>query len=152
MIPPWLDPREERFIVRSDRKLPALAVFLCLTALACGSGRLPQLPPGPTYTVSGQVKQAQGDPLQYASVVLSGSPLGALTDDQGRFGVDNVRSGGYGMTVLYLGFRSAPAQFRVPGTRDSTLTLDLVRDPDLGAALADSMPPVTVSFSVQRAQ
>ncbi len=118
----------------------------------CGSARVPQLPAMDTYVLSGQITGDGGEPLRYASVALAGSPLGTVTNDQGRFGIDEIRKGDYGLTVIYLGFRSGEYRIQVPGAGQETVTLEMVRDPKLGPALADSLAPVTVSFDLTRSE
>jgi len=112
---------------------------------------MPNLPPNPDYMVSGQVKGSDGDALAYASLALAGSPLGTLTDDQGNFGFDDLRPGRYGLTVIYLGYRSEAIRFTLPGASDSTAALKMVRDTELGPALVDSLGPVTVSYRIRKA-
>ena len=116
----------------------------------CGGGRVPELPSMETYVIDGRVTGSGGDPLEYASVALAGTPLGALTNDQGRFGNDEVRAGAYGLTVIYLGYRSAEQRVRVPGNAEETVTLAMVRDPQLGPALLDSLNTVTLSYTISR--
>ncbi len=118
---------------------------------ACGAGGMPNLPPSSDYTISGQVKGDDGSPLAYASLALAGSPLGTLADGQGNFGFNGVRSGSYGLTVIYLGFRSNAVRFTLPGASDSTATLKTARDAGLGPALVDSLGPVTVSYRIRAA-
>lgn len=128
-----------------------LGLVLAATLSACASGGVPGLPPTQTYFVSGSVQGEDGAAWNFASVVLEGSPRGSVTDDQGRFGIEALRPGAYGLTVVYLGYRSEPARLRVPGSRDTTVTLTMVRDPRLGPALADSLAPVRVRYSVRKA-
>jgi hypothetical protein len=131
--------------------LAAVAV-VGISLSACGSTRVAGLPPMDSYILSGQLTGEGGAPLDYASVVLAGSPLGSVTDDQGRFGIDGVRAGAYGLTVVYLGYRSGEARITVPGDNEKTLLLDMVRDEKLGPAFADSLAPVTVNFTLSRAE
>ena len=132
-------------------KVLGVGLLLAGTLSACASRGVPPLPPQPTYLVSGTVQGEDGTPWNYASIVLKGSPLGSVTDEDGRFGVEPLRPGTYGLTVVYLGYRSAPLWFHVPGAQDSTATLPMVRDPQLGPALADSLPPARVQFTLRRA-
>jgi hypothetical protein len=130
----------------------AVAVAVLGSGLyACGSAGMPNLPPSSDYTISGRVEGSDGSPLAYASLALAGSPLGTLADGQGNFGFNGVRSGTYGLTVIYLGFRSNAVRFTVPGASDSTATVNTARDAELGPALVDSLGPVTVSYQVRGA-
>ncbi len=129
----------------------AAAAGAAVLITACG-GPLKGLPRQAEWNVHGTVKGQDGKALSYASVALSGSPRGDVTDDQGRFDLSAIRRGTYGLTVIYLGFRSDEVRFTLPGADDSTATLEMVRDPELGPALADSLDPVTVTYGFTLAQ
>ncbi|MGB5530819.1 MAG: carboxypeptidase-like regulatory domain-containing protein, partial [Ignavibacteriaceae bacterium] len=64
-----------------------------------------------TASLSGVVKDADGNPLPGANVIAehvpSGSQYGAATRDNGFFDLPNLRVGGpYTVTVSYIGFNS----------------------------------------------
>jgi|GEM_PF-315484 len=67
-------------------------------------------------TMKGRVTDASGNPLENASVVISGTSTGTTTDAEGHFELemDNSRP----LIVSYVGFRTAkvPADFKQPVT------------------------------------
>ena len=71
-------------------------------------------------------------------------------DSSGGFGIDDLRPGDYQLTVVYLGYRSVPAFLRVQESVQTTVTLAMVRDPRLGPARVENVPPVTVSYELIR--
>lgn len=123
-----------------------------LTGCGGGSKSSTALPKDPVYSLRGGVTYDDGDPLAYASVALGGSPLGSITDANGRFEIENLRAGSYRLTVLYLGYRSQPVALNTAETETITRTVEMMRDQSLGKAVADSLLPVTVSFELQRSR
>jgi hypothetical protein len=91
-----------------------------------------------------------GEPLEFASVALVGSPLGSVTNRQGEFGFGGIREGDYGLTVICLGYRSKPMLLRVRGPVEETVALMMSRDPTLGEAKVDSLPPIKLSYQLQK--
>ena len=58
-------------------------------------------------TVRGVIKDAQTkEPLIGANVQLSGTIIGATTDEDGAFVLTDVKSGNYTLDVTYLGYSS----------------------------------------------
>lgn len=131
-----------------------LVIAVALTTLciaACGRPPVPGIPPAPGYALTGSLRGADGKPLGFASVALAGTPRGTVADDQGRFAIDDLRAGTYGLTVIHLGYRSAEAVVNVPAASEATVTLAMKRDARLGPALADSMGAVTVNYRLIQA-
>lgn len=114
----------------------------------CGSGKGRQ--PDPLYVLQGSVMTHEGNPLEHASVALSGTPLGTVTDEDGSFGIEGIRPGDYMLVVVYLGYRSEETRLTLSGAEPVVRELDMIRDPKLGVALVDSLPPVTVSYTLHR--
>ena len=56
-----------------------------------------------TGTVTGQVKDANGEPLIGASVIVKGTTKGATTDNEGRFSILGVKNGAV-LRVSYIGY------------------------------------------------
>ena len=125
----------------------ASAVLLGVT-VGCGSTTPPPRSAVGRFAMTGTVTGSDGAPLVYASVALVGSPLGSVTDDSGRFAISRIRSGSYGFTVMYLGYRSHPDPIRVEVPGEGTVTLDMWRDPALGEAPLDSLASVSVSYQI----
>lgn len=63
-----------------------------------------------TGTVTGQVKDASGEPLIGASVIVKGTTTGATTDTNGRFTIKGVKQGAT-LHVSYIGYVSQDVVF-----------------------------------------
>lgn len=59
-----------------------------------------------TGSVSGNVT-TDGQPVPYATVVVSGTSIGAVTSESGSFKIESVPFGEYTLTVSAVGFQSA---------------------------------------------
>ena len=106
-----------------------LAAFPLLIALlaAPASGQ-----PTSATSVSGTVRDAQGQPLPGASVYLSGTTRGAASGGDGRFRIEAVAPGTYRLVGSMVGFKPAGHVVRLaPGT---AVTVDL--------ALAEATAPL----------
>ena len=58
-------------------------------------------------SISGVVSDStNGSPLIGANVILKGTSLGAATDTDGRFSIDNIPMGEYTLSASYMGFKS----------------------------------------------
>lgn len=74
-------------------------------------GLLPLLCLGQSFKVSGSVKDAEGNPLPYANVILlqvsdSTQIKGISADDNGRFILDNINPDIYYLQAAYFGYKS----------------------------------------------
>ncbi|MFS4415505.1 TonB-dependent receptor [Maribacter sp. 2307ULW6-5] len=56
--------------------------------------------------LTGQVTDEVGEPIMGASVFLSGTELGTITNEEGRYALGNLPPGSYNLTVSYLGFET----------------------------------------------
>jgi hypothetical protein len=128
----------------------AALVWVLTVFVGCAGGGGSTVVRAPRFELSGTVRGSEGEPLSHASIVLVGSPRGSLTDATGGFGIGDLRPGDYQLTVVYLGYRSVPAFLRVREPVQTTVTLAMVRDPRLGPARVESIPPVTVSYELTR--
>ncbi len=64
---------------------------------------------GPSGRIYGVVTDAQtGEPLEFATVILkniqTNAASGGLTDEKGRFDLENIRFGEYNLEISYLGY------------------------------------------------
>ncbi len=125
----------------------ALLLFLILGLMGC-AGTTPAPDHSTVYHLRGSVTQPNGSPLAQVSVALIGSPHGSMTNAQGAFGITGVRPGRYRMVVLDRGFESDAVRLDVPGGSVQQQTISMHRSRAAGAALADSLPPVTLDVSV----
>lgn len=57
-----------------------------------------------TGSVSGTVKDPNGEPLPGATVFVIGTYSGAFTDDEGRFELKNLKPGDYSLRFTYIGY------------------------------------------------
>lgn len=80
---------------------------------------------GTTGKISGTVADANGAPLQGATVVLLGKPMGAYADREGHYDILNVPAGTYDVSFTYVGYRSKTVQ-GVIVSADNTTRLDAV--------------------------
>ena len=80
--------------------LSLAAVLLAITAASAAP-----VPPTPGLgTVVGTVVDDSGQPLISATVRVQGTALGATTDVDGRFRIENVRTGTQTLVASYVGF------------------------------------------------
>lgn len=89
-----------------------LGIFLPLFAQTAGK-------------ISGQVKDASGEPLIGVNVVLDGTELGAATDIDGFYIILNVRAGTYTMRFFYVGYQTNVVE-NVRISADKTTRIDAV--------------------------
>ncbi len=96
------------------KKLTAL-VFLILFVLKfafCQS---------PTWKIVGRVQNAAGIPLSPASVFVSNSTKGDLTDTSGKFSINGLSNGNYNLIVSFVGYETQIYPIAVNGKNDSVL-------------------------------
>ncbi len=78
-------------------------------------------------TINGTVKSSDGDALVGATVIISGTSVGALTDGDGAFSI-TLPDGDQMLNVSYLGF--ATQSVAVSGGYDPSVALDVSLSPD----------------------
>lgn len=96
------------------------ASIAALLLLACPLAALA----GTTGKISGRVLDPKKQPLMGVNVMVIGAPLGALTDDAGRYSILNVPAGTYTVKVSLLGYRAVTTT-NVSVSADNTTRLDL---------------------------
>jgi outer membrane receptor for ferrienterochelin and colicin len=57
-------------------------------------------------TIEGRVVDSGGQPLESVAIQILGTPLGALTDHDGRFSIRNVSAGKYEVRALLFGYKT----------------------------------------------
>ncbi len=84
-------------------------------------------------TVTGSVREAStGDPLRGATVLLSGTKRGAITDPKGNFTIKGVAPGTYALVVRYIGYETKQiAGVRVEPGKVARVSVVLDRDRQL---------------------
>ena len=137
--------------LRAPRSRLAAGVLAGLAAVwtGCGAGPRLELPDTVRYTVEGRVTASERG-LAPASVVLMGTPVGVFTDADGRYRFASVRPGTYRLTVVHQGLRSGPLRLTLPGVADTSATLAMTPDPDLGPPRED-LEAVEITASVRGA-
>ena len=95
-------------------KRATLAALLCL---CCFVGALAQ------KTVSGNVKDASGEPMIGVSVIVDGTSIGGVTDLDGNFTITNVPANAF-IKVSYIGYKEQ----RLPVGNRNTLNITMQED------------------------
>ncbi|MCH7547976.1 MAG: von Willebrand factor type A domain-containing protein [Candidatus Krumholzibacteriota bacterium] len=81
------------------------SIWLALLAIVTVGSLVPLA--GENGTVKGRViADSSQAPLAYANVILVGTNLGALSDADGKFTINNVPPGTYTVKVMMMGFKS----------------------------------------------
>ncbi len=96
------------------------ASIAALLLLACPLAALA----GTTGKISGRVLDPKKQPLTSVNVMVIGAPLGALTDESGRFSILNVPAGTYTVKISLLGYRTVTTT-NVSVSADNTTRLDV---------------------------
>lgn len=82
-----------------------------------------------TGRISGRVMQPEGA-AAFANVVLAGTTLGAVTNEEGRFVIDPVPFGKYTVVVSAIGYKTATATVQ---HQQSETTVSLFQDEDINS-------------------
>src|ERR1051326_3075207 len=56
--------------------------------------------------IKGNVQDQKNQPIPYATVQLEGNQIGASTDDDGNYTIQNVPYGSYTLMVSYVGYKT----------------------------------------------
>lgn len=115
------EPRIQEIASRCRIMLRVTAAALLLT-IVCNSGfgqspntktdtdkpaaSLDHAPPAPSHTVSGTVRDANGDPLPGVSIYLRGTTYGTISDPEGRFQFPRKLAEGDQLTFSFVGRES----------------------------------------------
>ncbi len=89
-------------------------------------------------SVYGKVISDDGSPLAYATVVIKGTRLGTLTDEQGRYEI-NIPYGKHTVAVSFIGFSAASESIQI-NSGNRRVSLDFVLSEN-----AENLDEVTVS-------
>ncbi|HPM03284.1 MAG TPA: carboxypeptidase-like regulatory domain-containing protein, partial [Candidatus Cloacimonadota bacterium] len=77
-----------------------------------------------TGKLAGRVKDDKGNNVPYANVILKGTTIGAMTDEQGKFMIINIPPGTYTVVCQLMGY----APYEMTGVRinvDETRTVNI---------------------------
>jgi hypothetical protein len=80
-----------------------------------------------TATLSGTVRAPNGEPLEGAEVHVRDAQPTAITDDSGRYVLENLPTGTQVLLVRRLGYNIAEVPVELRGTRDATRDVQLAR-------------------------
>lgn len=99
-------------------------ILCCLTCLLSGYSVSAQT------TIKGKVT-SDGVPLHYANVVIAKTQLGASTDANGLFTIENVSDGTYEIQVSFTGFRSQRKNITIHNATPAMVHFDLKENQSL---------------------
>lgn len=93
------------------------------------SDHIIHIEPGiPSGTISGEVKTTDGQPAAFVTVYIKENSRTAITDEQGRFVIKNLKDGVYTLTITMVGLM--PQQKTVVVKNDETSTISIVLTED----------------------
>lgn len=108
------------------KHLPQMFALIMLTIILS----LSSLWAGTSGKIAGTVKEkGTNNPLVFASVVVLGQQLGAVTDADGNFTIIDVPPGTYQLQVTYIGYRKVKIE-KVQVRIDQTTRLEIEVEPD----------------------
>ena len=113
------------------------ARLVCLLAIATLSiAAIPSMAVAQHGQVAGRVVETgTGEPLTGAQVVVSGTSIGAVTDENGRYLLPRVPAGSQTLEVTYLGYTEASTTVNVVedqlASADLTLEVSAIAQPEL---------------------
>jgi iron complex outermembrane receptor protein len=76
------------------------------------------------FTVEGTVKNASGEELVGANLVLSGSYKGTSANENGKYQFTKVKAGDYTLKVSYVGYEQQTIQLKVAGNTKQDVVLE----------------------------
>ncbi len=76
------------------------------------------------YRLSGRVVDDQGQPLAGANVVLTGTYLGTVTDEEGEFLLERVPGGEYVLRVSFVGYETWEKRVEMKGEKRLEIMLE----------------------------
>ncbi len=76
-------------------------------------------------TLKGMVKNAKGEPLAFANVVVLGTKTGAMTESDGTYNVKNLPAGTYNVRVSFLGYEPQERSIQINPGQTVTLNFEL---------------------------
>lgn len=77
------------------------------------------------HSISGRISDESGEALLSASVYISGSTKGDLSDDKGFYKITNLTEGIYQLVVSYMGYNVIRTNIYLTGGKDTTMNFSL---------------------------
>ena len=71
---------------------------------------------------------SENKPVEFASVFLDGTQLGAITDSTGKFSISNIPIGNYKLTVYCIGFNKVERAVIIKELENELITIELTPD------------------------
>src|SRR5919106_5663638 len=113
----------------------AVAAAVCLLPLSPARAQAQAQAQAQGGEIQGNVFTDQGQPLPRIPVIVKGTQLKAVTDEEGRFTITGVPAGQQSVVVALRGFRTETLRVTVtpdkPATADFILVSDLMRSEEI---------------------
>ena len=74
-----------------------------------------------SWKITGEIKNQSGEALSSASVFISNSTKGALTNATGKFTINGLPNGNYNLIVSFIGYQTQIYPLTINGKNDSVL-------------------------------
>jgi len=137
-------------VLRKDAFVAAAAgLVACLLACLAAPASA-----GTTGKLAGEVRDEAGEPIAAATIIVTGTGLGAYSDDAGRFTILNLPSGHYEVAVRRLGYQDLRMQAVLVSADETTrLAITLVPE-DLvttEVVVTAKRPPVELDLTSSKA-
>ena len=79
---------------------------------------------GQSYKLEGEIlDKSNQSPLSFANITLKGTSLGAASDNEGRFSIENIEAGTYTIIGSYIGYSTYKQQIIIPDTEQKRITI-----------------------------
>ena len=79
---------------------------------------------GQSFKLEGEIlDKSNQKPLSFANITLQGTSLGAASDSEGRFSIENIDAGTYTIIASYMGYSTYKQQIIFPNTEQKTITI-----------------------------
>lgn len=82
---------------------------------------------GQTGSINGTVHH-QGQPLEFINVIIANTKLGATTDEQGKFTINNAPLGKQTLMISGIGYQTQTVQVEVTVNSNSKIDIELAED------------------------
>ncbi len=78
--------------------------------------------------LAGLVRDSRSNPIDGAGISLTPGQAGSVTDEQGRFRLNNIPSGNYTLSVSYIGYKSYTSTVGIYSNENKELVVTLEKD------------------------
>ena len=99
-------------------------------------------------TLTGRVRDTEGNALEYASVVMKGTEMGCMTDLKGFYSI-SVPAGEYSVEVSMIGFETYLKKLNLAASEGKSRTLDITLEP-LAVELSGSVVSASAVSRVKK--